>query len=155
MKRITLHNRQRRHRIDRGTLQQLALQLLQQHEARYRQLADLTLEIMLMGDRGAAALNRAALGHAGPTDVIALRYAAIPGIEEAASADVMLNVERAWQLGGGTIERADRELALYLAHAIDHLAGHNDDTPAAARAMRRREWRWLSRTGVPALFKRS
>jgi len=37
----------------------------------------------------------------------------------------------------------DRELALYLAHGCDHLAGADDATPRQRAAMRRRELRWL------------
>ena len=86
------------------------------------------------------------------TDVITLTYPALPGEDPGDSAEIILNVECAWKQGGGG-EGADRELAFYLAHAFDHLAGHDDATPAARTSMHRREWRWLKSLGpVPALF---
>ncbi|MBQ3810327.1 MAG: hypothetical protein II839_05855, partial [Kiritimatiellae bacterium] len=44
---------------------------------------------------------------------------------------------------------ADAELALYLAHGFDHLAGSDDATAAGYRAMRRRELRWLAALPSP------
>jgi len=35
------------------------------------------------------------------------------------------------------------ELALYLAHGIDHLTGATDDSPLARRRMRTREMNWV------------
>ena len=154
MRKVTVVNRQRRHRIDGCALQRLAEALLQRAGGHHDGVAILEeIVVLLLDDEQTAAVNVAALGHEGPTDVIALRYEAIPGLENGESAEVVLNVERAWQVARGAGERADRELALYLAHAIDHLCGFEDDTPAAARSMRRREWRWLRQSGVPQLFR--
>lgn len=110
------------------------------------------IDILLVDDSGIVPINAAALGHGGATDVITLPYPAIPGEETGATAEIVINVERAWQQGGGNFQAADRELALYLAHACDHLRGFDDDTPPARRSMRRREWRWLRLLGVPELF---
>ena len=110
------------------------------------------IDIILVDDAGIVPINTAALGHEGATDVITLPYPAIPGEDSGATAEIVINVERAWQQGGRDPQTADRELALYLAHACDHLRGFDDDTPAARRAMRRREWRWLRLLGVPELF---
>ena len=53
------------------------------------------------------------------------------------------NLERARAEGRGRPGGPARELALYLAHGLDHLAGADDDVPARRRAMRRRETAWL------------
>lgn len=76
------------------------------------------------------------------TDVVAQSYAAVPGVC-AATAELVLNAERARAEGRVRAGGPARELALYLAHGLDHLAGADDDTPARRRAMRRRETAWL------------
>ena len=76
------------------------------------------------------------------TDVVAQSYEAVPGVC-AATAELILNAERARAEGRARAGGPARELALYLAHGLDHLAGADDDTPARRRAMRRRETAWL------------
>ena len=56
----------------------------------------------------------------------------------------MVNSERAAAEGRGRPGGTSRELALYLAHGLDHLAGRDDAAPAERRAMRRRENGWLA-----------
>ena len=117
-----------------------------------RPLRDITL--ILADDASIAPVNKAAVGHVGATDVITMVYPSLPGEEPGDSAEIVLNVECAWKQGGGGTG-ADRELAFYLAHAFDHLAGHDDATPAERTSMHRREWRWLKAVGpLPALFRR-
>jgi ssRNA-specific RNase YbeY (16S rRNA maturation enzyme) len=56
---------------------------------------------------------------------------------------VFVNAERARAEGlrrGGVAD----ELALYIAHGCDHLAGASDRTPAGRARMRRREQAWLA-----------
>ena len=76
------------------------------------------------------------------TDVVVQAYAAVPGVS-AASAEIVLNADRARAEGRRRAGGPARELALYLAHGLDHLAGASDHTPARRRAMRRRETAWL------------
>ena len=135
--RIEIENRQRLARIDRRALRALAERL-----SALSGVAPGEVALILVDDAGIAPVNRAAVGHEGPTDVITLPYEAIPGEEGGPSAEIILNVERAL---GQRPEDPSRELAYYLAHAFDHLSGRDDDTPAARTAMHRRERRWLSR----------
>ncbi|MBN1558429.1 MAG: rRNA maturation RNase YbeY [Lentisphaerae bacterium] len=90
-------------------------------------------------------VNRRYLRCDAPTDVLSFRYPPLPGEAEEAGGELFVNVQRA-------LERAprapSRELALYLAHACDHLAGHDDADDAARRRMRRRELRWLRELGA-------
>jgi rRNA maturation RNase YbeY len=151
MNRIRIHHRQRRHPVDAAALRTLARALLQRAARLEPSCAGLTVDLVLVDDAACVPINRAAVGHEGPTDVITLRYEAVPGETDGETAEIILNAECAWRQGGDRAG-ADRELALYLAHACDHLCGFDDQTPAARRAMRRREWRWLSRVGVPVLF---
>jgi ssRNA-specific RNase YbeY (16S rRNA maturation enzyme) len=84
------------------------------------------------------------------TDVVAQAYEAVPGVC-AATAELVLNAELARAEGRRRSGGPARELALYLAHGLDHLAGQDDDTPARRRAMRRRETAWLD--ADPAAYR--
>lgn len=77
------------------------------------------------------------------TDVVSQMYEGIPGVV-GATGEMVVNAERAREEGAKREGGTARELALYVAHGFDHLAGADDDTPARRRAMRRRETRWLA-----------
>ncbi len=102
---------------------------------------------MLTGDREIAAVKQKVFGYAEATDVIALRYAPTP-TDPAAEAELFINVERAFRHPRWPGWTPARELALYIAHGFDHLAGANDDTPTARLHMRRRELRWLRQPDI-------
>lgn len=113
--------------------------------------SDVTL--VLTHDRGIQKINRIHLGRDDSTDVITYSYDPLPGTAPIkTSGEIFVNVELARRMGtrfGG----ADRELALYMAHGCDHLAGEDDRTPRERQRMRRRELRWLaeaSRLGLLA-----
>ena len=145
---VDIVRNQRAFRIDALALRRLARALAAKSG---RTLRDITL--ILVDDAGIAPINAAAVGHSGATDVITIVYPSLPGEEPGDSAEIILNVECAWKQGGGG-DGANRELAYYLAHAFDHLAGHDDGTPAARTAMHRRERRWLAELSpLPALFR--
>ena len=145
---VDIVRNQRAFRIDARALRNLVRALAAKSG---RPLRDITL--ILVDDAGIAPINAAAVGHSGATDVITLVYPSLPGEEPGDSAEIVLNVECAWKQGGGG-DGANRELAYYLAHAFDHLAGHDDDTSAARTAMHRRERRWLDELSpLPALFR--
>lgn len=122
------------------------------------------VDVVFHGDAASAAAHGAVMGVPSPTDVITVPYAAMPG--EPARAELLVNPEealrRASRRGAELLpeERAmrwsaDLELALYIAHGFDHLAGSDDASPAGFRAMRRRELRWLSELPFkPVFFKR-
>ena len=102
------------------------------------------LSIVLMDDEGIARVNRQCLDRARPTDVLSFRYESGFGTESRSHGEVILNVERAL-LEGPRHGSASSELALYLAHGCNHLAGENDATGKGRRRMRSREMRWLKR----------
>ncbi len=96
-----------------------------------------------MDDAGITEVNEALLHHEGPTDVITVRYRAVPGEPEQGDvAELYVNVQRAAQLSRRRWP-AGRELALYLAHGCDHLTGADDATLVQRIRMRLRELRWL------------
>ena len=108
------------------------------------------LVIALTDDAGIADVNRRFLDRPHPTDVIAFAYDPSPG--QPGAAEIVINVQRAREEGarrGG----ADRELALYLAHGLDHLAGADDATPRQRAAMLRREHAWLRAATAAGLLE--
>ena len=101
------------------------------------------LSVTLTDDAAMPAYKAGCFGVRVQTDVVAQSYEAVPGVC-AATAELILNAERARAEGQARAGGPARELALYLAHGLDHLAGADDDTPARRRAMRRRETAWLA-----------
>jgi probable rRNA maturation factor len=100
------------------------------------------VSIVLTDDSGITAANREFFGKNRPTDVISFRYEPVPG-EEEITGDLIVNVECAVREGPAH-EGPDAELALYIAHGVNHLSGADDDTPARRAAMRRTEKQWLN-----------
>ncbi len=81
----------------------------------------------------------------GVTDVLVFDYPALPGRTAGRAADLLVNVPCAVRESARYPTRsASRELALYVAHGLNHLTGASDATAAGRRAMRRRELRWLA-----------
>jgi rRNA maturation RNase YbeY len=100
------------------------------------------LSLVLTDDIGISRINREYLNRTGPTDVICFKYDPLPGEDNSVGGEIIVNVERALVEGRARGSVA-RELALYLAHGCDHLAGESDVTKAGYMRMRRRESRWL------------
>ncbi len=134
---LFIENRQKVLKIDRRELKRLANAF-----AEYSGVVLGEVTLIIVDDEGCAPINVAAVGHEGATDVITLYYEAIPGDDEGASAEIIINAECAMR------ERPDEpfhELSYYLAHAFNHLSGRDDDTPKKRTAMHRRERAWLRR----------
>lgn len=153
--RITVHNAQRRFKLDLAALRRLAVELGGLAQARLPgEPAWRDVTIHLLDDEGIAPVNAAVMGHEGATDVITQRYEPIPGEPPGLIGELFVNAERAHasapRRGGWS---ADRELALYLAHGMDHLTGADDGAPAERARMRRRELGWLRRLALTALFQ--
>lgn len=74
------------------------------------------------------------------TDVITLPYEPMPGVP--LGAELIISIDMAKGKARANWD-ADHELALYIAHGIDHLAGNDDHEPSEYRSMRARELRWL------------
>jgi len=102
------------------------------------------VSLVLTNDAQIRELNQQYFGRNEATDVISFRLDPIPGEDPGEGGDIAVNVERA--LAAGPRRRgwdASAELALYVAHGCDHLAGGTDESPENMRRMRRRELRWL------------
>ena len=95
-----------------------------------------------MDDTAITDMNRRYLEHDYPTDVISFASPCV--ISGGWQGEIFLNLQRAVEITKGRGASAcSNELALYLAHAINHLADSRDDTPRARARMRQRELRWL------------
>ena len=101
------------------------------------------LSLVLADDNALLQLSRRFFGRNETTDVIAFQYDRLPGEPlRGSSGEVVVNAQQAKRYGAKR-GHAVRELALYIAHGCDHLAGAEDDSPAKRRRMRQRELRWL------------
>jgi len=100
-----------------------------------------SLTVILVDDAGITRIQQATFGKTEPTDVVSLRYDPVPPETQEGDGEVVVNVQRAHDVG----HRAgpSRELGLYLAHGCNHLTGASDHTPALRAAMRRKETAWL------------
>lgn len=153
--RVFIHNTQRRCKIDTAALRRLAVALAELAQARQRgEPPWREVTVYLLDESGIAPVNQAVMRHAGATDVITQRYEPLPGEPDGMIGEIFVNVERACRAGprvrGWT---ADRELALYLAHGIDHLTGAEDRMAAGRARMRRRELCWLRKLSLTPLFR--
>lgn len=124
-----------------------AIEILTQKLAEFLMKADpdsvwSEVTLVLTDDAGITQPNREFFGKNRPTDVISFRYDPIPGEDDAATGDLIVNVDCALREGPAH-DGADAELALYIAHGFDHLSGADDDTPQKRAAMRRTEIGWL------------
>ena len=104
------------------------------------------VDILLVGDAGIVEAKRATFGRRAVTDVVSQPYRpAAPG--GGWSGDVVVNVEQALREGARRPGGPARELARYIAHGCQHLAGASDRTRAGRAAMARRECAWLRAAG--------
>ena len=110
------------------------------------------VSLVLNSDSGIRSVNRTFLNHDYPTDVISFSYRPVPGEVESISGEIVVNVELAIRLGK-RFKGAERELALYIAHGCDHLAGADDATGPQRRRMRARELRWVSDAAKKGLLE--
>ncbi len=111
----------------------------------------LGVSVVLLDDEGIARINRLYLDHEHATDVISFAAPVDPSGGKW-QGEIFVNVQRACAIGEGRRGGADSELALYLAHGADHLAGSGDYTDADRRRMRRRELRWLAAARAEGLL---
>lgn len=108
-----------------------------------------TISVVFVGDLQMRELYKRYFGMNDVSDVISFAYRPMPlskGVQR--DGEIIVNVERALKLNDSRLQKidgwsSDKELALYLAHGFDHLAGYDDSDSAGRRRMRARELRWL------------
>lgn len=111
------------------------------------------ITLYLLDSTQIADVNRAVMGHAGSTDVITQSYHALPGEVEGVLGEIFVNVELANDPENHDIGWSrDHELALYIAHGVDHLGGGNDTSDADRAIMLEREKKWVRVLAIEGLF---
>jgi rRNA maturation RNase YbeY len=101
------------------------------------------INVILLDDKQITEINQQVFSRTKATDVIALRYNPLPGIDDCSTAELFINVQRTNLATTRNGWNPSKELALYIAHGCDHLAGACDDSLEEYNRMRRRELRWL------------
>lgn len=122
----------------------------------------LAITVIVTGDALISRIHAETFGIRTTTDVITRSYEPVPGPEDArtrcaATGEIFINVQQAVRCGrllqgSSRLNRRawnpSMELALYLAHGMDHLSGAEDSDPLARARMRRRELGWLARPDI-------
>ncbi len=101
------------------------------------------LSVAFLTDRALARLHGRFLADPAPTDVITFGGAPAFGT----AGEICVSADAAVRRAGRAAAPLSRELTLYFVHGWLHLAGYDDRTPAARRAMRRAEARALRLLG--------
>ncbi len=154
--RLRVRNRQRARRLDARLLETLGRAALAQPELAALPPAT-ELDVLLVGDATIQQLNQRLLRHAGPTDVITLDYGPAPAGGPAPRprcTELFLGVPEAYRQARRYRTSGPAELVRYLVHGLLHLAGHDDQTPAARRRMQRAEDRLVRRLAAQFDFAR-
>lgn len=148
---IEINNSQTLYKTDRRKIAKIVEYFLQFTQRLNPDRSWGDISVALVDDRQIGVINKEHLNHVGATDVITFSFDKLPGEDDCGSGDIVVNVQRAVETGspltitGDTAATwgASHELALYLAHGCDHLAGEDDATPQERRRMRQRELRWV------------
>jgi len=138
MKVLRFFSRRRAVSLDKRFLRRLVRSLLEDcldHQ-------DYQLGVHFIGATEMARLNETFLGHAGSTDVITFDY------QEHADkgqlyGEIFISIDDALIYASRFRAHWQSEVTRYLVHSVLHLKGFDDTTPAARRAMKRRENRLL------------
>ncbi len=143
---IVITNRQKIGRPNIPRIRRLTLFFMDQVQQKKTRQCWGDLSLVLIDDVGIVRINRLYLDREEVTDVISfelpsLPQAGLPGRPSGVrGGELFVNVQRAQEVGRGAV---DRELALYIAHACDHLSGASDRSSLGRRRMRTRELGWL------------
>lgn len=125
---ISVHDRQRKIRVDRAALEQFAIRALRlclRQRARGPGLASLEeIEVLLISDRRMSELHRKFMGISGPTDVITFQHG-----------EIFISTETARRQARTHRTSLADELPLYIVHGLLHLHGFDDHMPAGFREM--------------------
>jgi probable rRNA maturation factor len=111
-------------------------------------LRGVELSLSLVTDAQIRRLNRQWRGKDQPTDVLSFPAGGSPIPGHRPLGDVVLSVDTARRAAKAHGTTLDGELALYLAHGLLHLLGHDHHTKAGARRMAREERRLLGHAGL-------
>ncbi len=140
---LRINNAQRFQPLHLPSVRRLAALLFRHTARRSPGIRWSTVTLVLTDDPGIAAVKHATFGVREITDVVTLCYAPSPA-DPGTEGEVFVNVQRAFSRPCRQGWSPARELALYIAHGMDHLTGADDQTPDERRRMRERERRWIA-----------
>ena len=107
------------------------------------------LNVVLVGSRKIAELNKRFLNHDGPTDVITFDYTKDPDAyiinESRLVGEIFVCIDMAVSAARDHGQSVSREVVLYIIHGILHLRGFNDGQDDEKQLMRQAETSLISR----------
>ncbi len=118
--------------------------------AKTLKLKDVELSLSLVRDPAIRKLKREYFGIDAATDVLSFPAGDFPGGGLRPLGDIVISLDTAQRAAKELGTTLERELALYLAHGLLHLLGHDHQTPKAARTMERLERKLLGHAGMLA-----
>lgn len=113
-------------------------------------LGDAELSLSLVRDPQIRVLKRDYFGIDAPTDVLSFPVGDFPGPGPRPLGDIVISLDTARRAAKAFETTLERELALYLAHGLLHLLGHDHQAKADARKMERLERKLLGHAGMLA-----
>ena len=117
-------NRQRKHRLPVSDLCTFAQTLVPHVLSVARNVIPEEIFVVLVSDRKIAAIHEQFMGIAGATDVITFQHG-----------EILISVETAARQATEYKSDLSRELRLYIAHGLLHLAGYDDHSEDGFREM--------------------
>jgi len=139
---VDITDRQKLIRVGKPFLERLVRRTLAAEDIERAEIS-----VLLIDDRRIAALHAEWLGDASPTDVITFDLSE-PG-EDLLRGDIVVSTETARRASREFDSTPRQEVAYYVVHGLLHLAGYDDRTPRARRAMRLRERAVMRIVGQP------
>ena len=118
--------------------------------AKTLKLGDVELSLSLVRDPAIRKLKREYFGIDAATDVLSFPAGDFPGPGPQPLGDVVISLDTAKRNAKEFGTAFETELALYLAHGMLHLLGHDHQRPKDARAMARLEKKLLGHAGMLA-----
>ncbi len=118
--------------------------------AKTLRLKDVELSLSLVRDGAIRELKREYFGVDAATDVLSFPAGDFPGGGLRPLGDIVISLDTARRAAKDLGTTLERELALYLAHGLLHLLGHDHQSPKDARKMERLERKLLGHAGMLA-----
>lgn len=118
--------------------------------AKTLKLGPAELSLSLVRDPQIRKLKKAWFGVDAATDVLSFPAGDFPGPGPRQLGDIVISLDTARRAAADFGTTLERELALYLAHGLLHLLGHDHQGKAEARKMARLERKLLGHAGMLA-----
>jgi len=110
------------------------------------------VSVAVVNDSTILDVNRRFLAHSEPTDVISFLFSDGPHTLEG---EIVASAQTAATAARQFHSTPDEELLLYVIHGALHLAGYDDRTAVARRAMRKRERHYMAQFGLEPRYEQA